>query len=331
MRHWLERRWYRAGSPPALLLPWAALYGAVADRVAAARKAKAVSLAVPVIVIGNIAIGGTGKTPLTLWFIDTLRELGFKPGVISRGYGGHADRYPLRVTASTDANACGDEPALIARRARVPMAVAPDRVAAGQMLIDSGEIDILIADDGLQHYRLARNLEVCVVDGARGLGNGARLPAGPLRELPARLATVDLVVVNGALRATLPASGLQPVSMQLELGDARALNATTTRSLASFRGERVHAVAGIGNPQRFFDALTAAGLDVIPHALPDHHHFAEIDLCFGDGLPVLLTEKDAVKCGGFSRAGLWQVPADACIAAAHAARVRQLLAAKFPR
>ncbi|GAC1632121.1 MAG: tetraacyldisaccharide 4'-kinase [Nevskia sp.] len=330
MRRWLERRWYGSAAPPRLLLPLSALYGAVADRVAATRKAQAVRLSVPVIVIGNIAVGGTGKTPLTLWFVDALRELGWKPGVISRGYGGRAANYPLRVTAATDAQVCGDEPALIARRTRVPMAVAPDRVAAGQLLIDSGEVDILIADDGLQHYRLARDLEVCVIDGARGVGNGARLPAGPLRERPARLETVDLVVVNGVRTARLPPLDTATVSMQLELGAARALADGGERPLASFQGQRVHAVAGLGNPQRFFEALAAAGLDVIPHALPDHHCYAEIDLAFGDGLPVLLTEKDAVKCAGFSLPQLWMIPATARLAADDAARVRQLLL-KFQR
>lgn len=325
MRRWLEQRWY-GDTALAFLLPLAWLYGWIATRVAQRRKAAAVQLPVPVIVIGNLTVGGTGKTPLTLWFVEELRALGWRPGVISRGYGGRSPVYPLRVGPATDPGLCGDEPALIAQRSNVPLAVAPDRVAAAQMLLDKGEVDILIADDGLQHYRLARDLEVCVVDGARGLGNGARLPAGPLREPPSRLAEVDLVVINGRLRKPLPATPAVPVSMRLETGLVRALSGDVQRPLSGFAGRRVHAVAGIGNPQRFFDTLSAAGIEVIPHALPDHHRFAEVDLAFGDGLPVLMTEKDAVKCAGFALPALWIVPADAAIAPDDAARVRQLLA-----
>lgn len=331
IRGWIERRWYAAEAPPAALMPLAALYGAIADHLAARRKAAAVHLPVPVIVIGNIAVGGTGKTPLTLWFIETLRALGWRPGVISRGYGGRAPCYPLRVTASTDPKHAGDEPALLAQCSGAPVAVAPDRVAAARMLIDRGEVDILIADDGLQHYRLARDLEVCVIDGARGLGNGARLPAGPLRESAARLASVDLVVVNGAPSVPLPPAAGAGVTMELQLGDARTLAGRATRPLAAFAGQRVHAVAGIGNPQRFFDALARAGLVVVPHPLPDHHGYSEIELAFGDELPVLMTEKDAVKCAGFALPNLWAVPARACLGADDAARVRQLLLTKFPR
>lgn len=325
IRRWLERRWYRPAPPPVALRPLAALYGSIAERIAGQRKQAAVTLPVPVIVIGNIAVGGTGKTPLTLWFVDTLRELGWRPGVISRGYGGRAQAYPLRVTAATDPAQCGDEPALLARQSAVPLAVAPDRVAAAQLLLDSGEVDILIADDGLQHYRLARDLEICVIDGARGIGNGALLPAGPLRERPARLAAVDLVVINGAQRAPLPALAVAPIAMALDLGTARSLTGAQQRPLAAFRGGRVHAVAGIGNPQRFFDALSAAGLSVIPHPLPDHHRCSEVELAFGDGLPVLMTAKDAVKCEGFVLPQLWSVPARARLSPADGARVRELI------
>jgi tetraacyldisaccharide 4'-kinase len=331
MKGWVERMWYGAGPAPAALRPLAALYGSIADGNAQRHKLVAVQLPVPVIVIGNISVGGTGKTPLTLWFIDTLREMGWRPGVISRGYGGRAPSYPMRVTASSDPRASGDEPALIARLTGVPLAVAPDRVAAARMLLDSGEVDILIADDGLQHYRLARDLEVCVIDGARGLGNGQRLPAGPLRESASRLESIDLVVVNGEAAVPLPPTTPPFVSMQLEIAEARSLSEKTMRPLAAFSGRPVHAVAGIGNPQRFFDALTRLGLDVIPHALPDHHCYAELELAFGDGLPVLMTEKDAVKCGDFELPNLWSVPARAQLGPADAARVRQLLLTKFPR
>lgn len=325
MKRWLERRWYATAPAPRLLRPWAALYGRVADRVAAMKKAQAIRLPVPVVVVGNISVGGTGKTPATLWLVEQARALGFRPGVISRGYGGRAPRYPLRVTAGSDPAECGDEPALIARRSGVPVAVAPDRVAAARLLIEQDGVDLLIADDGLQHYRLARDLEFCVIDGARGLGNGARLPAGPLREPASRLANVDAVIVNGALRATLPAHGRPQLAMQLGIDRVLALDSGEVRPLSAFRGQTVHAVAGIGHPQRYFEALTAAGLVVIPQPFPDHHRFAAADLAFGDAAPVLMTEKDAVKCAAFGRPGLWCVPAEARIGEADTALVRKLL------
>ncbi|MGQ3056333.1 MAG: tetraacyldisaccharide 4'-kinase [Nevskia sp.] len=325
MKRWLERRWYSSEPAPRLLQPLAALYGRVADRIAASKRAQAVRLPVPVVVVGNISVGGTGKTPVTLWLIEQARALGFRPGVISRGYGGRAAAYPLRVTASTDPAECGDEPALIARRSGVPVAVAPDRVAAARLLIEQDRVDLLIADDGLQHYRLARDLEFCVIDGARGLGNGARLPAGPLREPAARLASVDAVIVNGALCTALPTHGRPQLAMQLGIDRAQALDSGELRPLSAFSGQTVRAVAGIGHPQRFFDALAAAGLVVIPQPFPDHHRFVAVDLAFGDAAPVLMTEKDAVKCAAFARPGLWCLPAEAHIGEADTALVRKLL------
>lgn len=325
MKRWLERRWYSAESPPLVLQPLAALYGRVADRIAASKRAQAVRLPAPVVVVGNISVGGTGKTPVTLWLVEQAVALGFRPGVISRGYGGRAAAYPLRVTASTDPAECGDEPALIARRSGVPVAVAPDRVAAARRLIEQDGVDLLIADDGLQHYRLARDLEFCVIDGTRGLGNGARLPAGPLREPAARLTGVDAVIVNGPLHAALPAHGRPQLTMQLGIDRAQALDSGELRPLSAFSGQTLHAVAGIGHPQRFFDALTAAGLVVIPQPFPDHHRFVAADLAFGDTAPVLMTEKDAVKCAAFARPGLWYVPAEARIGEADTALVQKLL------
>jgi len=321
MKQALERIWYRSAPPPAPLRPLAALYGAVSTRLARQRQAAAVRLPVPVIVVGNIAVGGTGKTPFVLWLVQRLRERGWRPGVISRGYGGHAPAYPLRVGPSTDAARAGDEPALIARRLGVPVAVAPDRVAAARLLLDAGEADILVADDGLQHYRLARDLEICVVDGSRGLGNGALLPAGPLRETPQRLQQVDLVVVNGGGWS----SPREPaVEMRLALGQAEALDGGGRRPLADFAGRRVHAAAGIGNPERFFTALRAAGIEVIPHPFPDHHRYRADELAFTPELPLLMTEKDAVKCRELARPDWWCVPAEAAFSAQDAVLVQQL-------
>ncbi len=330
MKRWLERRWYSTEPAPLALRPLAALYGLIADRIAATKKAQALRLPVPVVVVGNISVGGTGKTPVTIWLVEQARTLGFKPGVISRGYGGQAAQYPLRVTAATDPAECGDEPALIARRAGVPVAVAPDRLAAARLLIEQDGVDLLIADDGLQHYRLARDLEFCVIDGARGLGNGARLPAGPLREPASRLASVDAVIVNGALNVALPAHGKPQLAMRLVIERALSLHTGEAVPLASFKGQTVRAIAGIGHPQRFFSALEAQGLVVIPQPFPDHHRHTAADLAFGDDLPVLMTEKDAVKCAGFARRGLWSVPAEAAFSEADTAHVRKLLSS-LPR
>jgi tetraacyldisaccharide 4'-kinase len=325
-----ERRWYSTARPP---LGWrllGQLYGWIADRVAASRRRQSVRLPMPVLVVGNIAVGGTGKTPLTLWLVEQAQALGFRPGVISRGYGGRAPAYPMRVRSNSDAAHCGDEPLLIAQRSGVPVAVAPDRIAAGRLLIEQDHVDLLIADDGLQHYRLARDLELCVVDGARGLGNGHRLPAGPLREAPSRLRQVDAVIVNGALHEPLPAHGRLQLAMQLAISEAVPLAGGPILPLRHFAGQTVRAIAGIGNPPRFFAALEALGLKVIGQAFPDHHRYRRSDLARHDGLPLLMTEKDAVKCSHLAGPGLWSVPAEARFDEADAAHVRKLLSALKP-
>jgi tetraacyldisaccharide 4'-kinase len=297
----LDQFWYRPAPPPGWLRPLATLYGSVSADLARTRKAAAVHLPVPVIVVGNITVGGTGKTPFVLWLVERLREQGWRPGVISRGYGGCSPEYPLRVTPATDPAWAGDEPALIARRLDIPVAVAPDRVAAARLLLDSGDVNILVTDDGLQHYRLARDIEICVVDGSRGLGNGSLLPAGPLREPPQRLREVDLVVVNGG---GWRADGVTTLDMKLRTVEALPLS---------------------GGEQRFFASLRAAGIEVIPHPFPDHHGYTEIDLAFDGAQPLLMTEKDAVKCAELARPNHWYVPAQAVIAAEGAALVQQLL------
>lgn len=323
MRDWLQRRWYRSAPPPALLRPLSRCFGALAARRRQRQSASAPRLPVPVVIVGNIAVGGAGKTPFVIWLVEQLRAGGWKPGVISRGYGGHAPRYPFPVRPDTDPAVCGDEPLLIVRRTGVAMVVDPQRLRAARLLIESGLVDVIVADDGLQHYRLPRDLEICVVDGRRGLGNGWLLPAGPLREPPQRLSETDLIVVNGG-EWRAPAD-VPSIAMHLSLGDAWPLAGGVTMPLFRWRGRRVHAVAGIGHPQRYFDALTKEGIEVIPHAYPDHHPFRAADLAFGDDLPVLMTEKDAMKCLGFAPAVCWAVPASAQFAPADAERVRELL------
>lgn len=319
MKRWLEARWYAREQPaPLCLRPLSALYGVISTRRRRRLQAQASALHVPVIIVGNISVGGTGKTPFTIWLIEQLREWGWRPGVISRGYGGHAAYYPVAVSADTDAAVSGDEPLLIARRARCPVVVAPDRVAAAQMLLRDFAVDLIVSDDGLQHYRLARDLEICMVDGRRGLGNGALLPAGPLREAPSRLAEVPLVVVNGD--GWTHAGALQ---MYLRPAPLRRLLDAEQRSVATLRGQRVHAVAGIGDPSRFFASLIAEGLEIQPHAFADHHAYQAEDFKFDDDAPIVMTEKDAVKCRMFADARMWTLPVAAQLGPEASNRVRE--------
>jgi len=259
----------------------------------------------PIIVVGNISVGGAGKTPLVARLVELTRQAGYRPGVIARGYGGQATQWPLRVTADSDPTQVGDEPVMLARRCGCPVAVGPDRVAAARMLAETGECDVLLSDDGLQHYRLRRDLEIAVVDGFRRFGNGACLPAGPLREPPSRLRQVDFVIGNGAARAgeyLMALSGDTAVNLRDPLVSA---------ALSNFRQGPVRAVAGIGDPWRFFNHLRHARLRLVEHPFPDHHPFRAEDLRFSEDLPVLMTEKDAIKCRGFARDNVWYVPVSA--------------------
>lgn len=258
-------------------------------------------VAAPVIVVGNVTVGGTGKTPLTIALVQRLREAGFTPGVASRGYGRQDDAQARWVEANTAPEDGGDEPVLIARRTGAPVRVDRDRVAAAHALIAQG-CDVIVCDDGLQHYRLQRDIEIEVMDGQRRYGNGRLLPAGPLREPAERGQRCDFRVLNGGA----PAFGEWP--MQLEIEPALPLRGGRPRALASFSGQRVHAVAGIGNPQRFFDTLRAQGIGVVPHAFDDHHRYTAADFAFGSELPVLMTEKDAVKCTALAKDWYFSVP-----------------------
>lgn len=298
----LESAWYGDARPPWWTWPLAALYGALVRlrgwlyRIGVLRS---VRLPVPVIVVGNISVGGTGKTPLTIALAGALRARGYRPGVVSRGHGGR-QREPLLLDDRPAPAEVGDEPCLI-RASGVPVAIGRARPAAARLLLDAG-CDVLIADDGLQHYALARDVEICVIDGTRRFGNGHLLPVGPLREPRSRLARVDFRVCNGGS----PADGEFP--MQLLGDEAVALQDGERRPLGQFAGQRVHAVAAIGNPSRFFASLRVAGIEPIEHAFVDHHAFVAADLDFGNRLPVLMTDKDAVKCRHFARPDWWRVP-----------------------
>lgn len=264
-------------------------------------------LPVPVVVVGNLTVGGTGKTPLVIWLAEELRQRGFSVGIVSRGYRGRAGAWPQAVHRDSDPARVGDEAVLLARASNCPVSVGPDRVKAAQALLDREQVDVLLADDGLQHFALGRIMEIVVVDGERGLGNGMRLPAGPLREGRDRRARADAVVVNGG--NWLPDDEIGDIfRAEPSVQEVRQLTGPARRSLESFRGMPVHAVAAIGHPERFFRMLTAAGLQVIEHPLPDHAPIDAADLRFDDSAPVLVTEKDAVKCGRIAHDDVWCVP-----------------------
>ena len=315
MYKWIHRVWYEGAGSYRLLLPLSGLFWLL---IVLRRCLYRFGIfgthesPVPVIIVGNITAGGTGKTPVTIWLVRELQARGFSPGVVSRGYGGSKAATSMRVDAASDPAVVGDEPVLIAMRTGCPVVVDANRVRAAEMLVEDGA-DLIIADDGLQHYRLARTYEICVIDGSRGLGNRHLLPAGPLRETIARLNEVDQVLVNGRLR-----QGVDPVSVveqnaigfELVATEASRLNGSLTRPIAGFSGTTVHAVAAIGNPQRFFDLLRANDIQVIEHALPDHADLSPKDLKFGDEFDILMTEKDAVKIGGSAADKLWKVPVE---------------------
>lgn len=326
---WLDAVWYgkaRGGwwlRPLALVFRTAVMLRRLAYRLGLYSVTR---LPVPVVVVGNLTVGGTGKTPLTIALVQLLRAAGYRPAVVCRGYGARGVGVPQRVHAHSDPATVGDEPVLIARRADCPVVVGRRRaVAAAWLLSRMPECDVLVCDDGLQHYALGRDLEIVVVDGLRGFGNGRLLPAGPLREPPARLARTDLVVQHGGE----PASGRY--RMRLQGAVAVNLCCGTSRPLSEFADTVVHAVAGIGNPESFFGHLRAHGLRIEAHPFPDHHPFRKEHLSFADDAPVLMTEKDAVKCKTFAAAHWWEVPVEAeldpALGAALLARLDRLLGA----
>jgi tetraacyldisaccharide 4'-kinase len=259
-------------------------------------------VSLPVIIVGNITAGGTGKTPLVIWLAGYLRGKGYRPGIISRGYGGKASSWPQQVRPDSDPAMVGDEAVLMAGATHCPMAVGPDRVATARALIEYSDCDVILSDDGLQHYALQRDIEIIVIDGVRRFGTGFSLPAGPLREPVKRLQEVDLVVINGL------GSGNEH-QMRMNPGDVHSLlDAGNTRRLSDFHGHAVHAVAGIGNPERFFQSLQQQGMQVEKHVFPDHYQYTSADIRFDDNKPVIMTEKDAVKCRNFATENDWYIP-----------------------
>lgn len=294
MQGFVDRLWYQKSKLAYLFLPLSAVFYllSLVRRCYWYKKSPA-KLSVPVVVVGNISVGGTGKTPLLVALVQYLQSQGIKPAVISRGYGGTAE-YPYLVTAESTAAQSGDEPLLIFRRCQCPVVVAPKRIEAAQFVITHCDVDVILSDDGLQHYALPRDLEILVLDGKRGLGNGFCLPAGPLRETCARIKTVDMVVVNGTTNTSFSAN--QHI-MQIAAAPLLPLNENV---LPLSTSDTVHAVAGIGNPERFFTSLRAAGFTIEPHVFADHHAYLEHELQFTDQRAVVMTEKDAVKCLAFT-------------------------------
>ncbi len=265
---------------------------------------------VPVIIVGNLSVGGSGKTPLVMYLVDQLRKRGRNPAVISRGYRGSGP-FPLIVHADTSPDDCGDEPAQIVRRLQVPMAVGPDRVADIELLTGQFDVDVVISDDGLQHYALQRDIEIAVIDRTSGSDNHFLMPAGPLREPASRLSNVDFQVHHVTGGTTISGSpGKQLFQMQLSPASPRRVDRQQPDQRFNPQGT-VHAVAGIGQPERFFQTCEQMGLQIQRHIFPDHHNYAESDLQFGDDQLVLMTEKDAVKCRLFATDKHWYVPVDA--------------------
>lgn len=300
----IVQAWYHGHPALSLLWPLEQLYRWIVKRKRARfvnGDSAAYRASVPVIVVGNITVGGTGKTPLILWLIEQCRVQGLRVGVVSRGYGACPAHFPWTVKATDSAEQAGDEPLLIVQRSDVPLVIAPERAQAVQQLLAEHSVDIILSDDGLQHYGLARDLELVLIDAARGLGNQRCLPAGPLREPVERLHSVDAVLFNGALQDST--SGF---AMQLQPTELVHVRSGRREPLSYFPAQqKMHAVAGIGNPQRFFKTLEGLNWQTIAHAFADHAQFTAQDLQFADDLPVVMTEKDAVKCREFAADNCW--------------------------
>jgi len=325
MQAWLEREWQRLGGGALIFLPLALLFGLfVAARrlLYRARILPSWRARVPVVVVGNITVGGTGKTPLVIEILDILTRRGWTPGVVARGYGRvpRREHDPLGVVRVYPDVATpehfGDEPVVIARRSRVPVYVSPDRPAAARALLEAHpEVNVLVSDDGLQHYALARDVELAVIDGERRFGNGLLLPSGPLREPISRLRSVDAAIVNGGHSDEVPS----PRQFAMTLGRERFHALASNQEVApeefadAVRGRSVAAVAGIGNPQRFFDHLEALGVKAKRLAFSDHHVYRPAELKLPGAEVVVMTEKDAVKCAAFADARMWYLRVDAVL------------------
>jgi len=323
----LEHYWYQSGIASillvALLLPLSALYclvSSVRRKFYQLNIKKSFAAQRPVVVVGNIVAGGSGKTPLLISLCDYVVKKGFKPGVVSRGYGGNITGIKQLARGDT-AQQVGDEPLMIFQRSKIPVVVGADRVSAINYLLANNQCDIVFSDDGLQHYRMRRDVEIAVVDAARKFGNGFCLPAGPLRERVSRLKEVDLVVYNGA-----NIDNHNDYSYTLQVVELTSLNGEHSRALSSFeKNETIHAVAGIGHPGRFFKQLTESGLNIIEHAFTDHHKYQQHDFSDWQSDCIIMTEKDAVKCRHLALPDAWVVIVNAECSFTLAAKLDSIL------
>lgn len=304
MKQWLLKKWSTRNWLTIVLLPVSLLYRLIiAKKRNAFLNAPPLKNKVPVIVVGNIYIGGTGKTPVVIYLVNLLQKHGYKPAVISRGYGAKIDQ-PLLVTSESVANEVGDEPLLIFNSCKIPVVVNPKRISSLNYILENTDSNIIISDDGLQHYALNRDIEIIVFDAQKGIGNGFLLPSGPLREPFSRIKTADFTLINGKK------SFIHGYNFVLSIEYAQNMITGEIVKLNDLVADKIHAVAGIGNPARFFSALKSKGLNIIAHEYADHYPFTEKTLDFIDGFPVLMTEKDAVKCKGFAKSDWWTVPAE---------------------
>lgn len=298
-----------------ILLPWSILFMAIVVMRKALYRAgikKQMHFNVPVVVVGNFVVGGTGKTPLVLALVKLLVSKGYKPGIVSRGYGVDKLEQPIFVHSNNDPSEVGDEPVLLANRAQVPMVVCADRPLAVQHLLNNSDCDIVLSDDGMQHFPLGRDIEIVVVDGERKFGNGLCLPAGPLREPLMGLNRADWIVCNGKLLSRKLRLAKKLVLMTLvPQAIINVSDPTKTLDPESMHDKKIHAVAGIGNPGRFFKELKALGFSIIEHPFPDHYRYKRQDLDFGEDELVVMTEKDAVKCKSFLDERHFYVPIEA--------------------
>lgn len=311
LQQWLENIWYNKGNGKYLLLPLAGLYCVVNQLQRLLQSHHLPKITCPVIVVGNITIGGTGKTPLAIYLVKHLQQAGYHPAIITRGYGGKATQWPQAVSAESDAQMVGDEAVLMAVRTGVPVYAGANRLESIEACLKHSNYncDVIISDDGMQHYKMPRDIEIVVIDGERKLGNGLCLPAGPLRERQSRLNNCDFIVVNGKKESI--AHQHNWVEMRIK-GD-RLINLKTRKTIpvSDLSAQTVNAVTGIGNPQRFYKTLEKAGLILNKHSFPDHYSFEQKDLVFSHDLPILMTEKDAVKCKLFASDNCWYLPVEA--------------------
>ncbi|WP_447886937.1 tetraacyldisaccharide 4'-kinase [Serratia fonticola] len=317
----IERIWSGSSLVYLLLLPLSWLYGLVSGLIRLSYRCglrKSWRAPVPVVIVGNLTAGGNGKTPMVIWLVEQLQQRGYRVGVVSRGYGGKSAVYPLVLDAQTTTRQAGDEPVLIFQRTGAPVAISPKRAEAVQALLNQGELDLIITDDGLQHYALQRDFELVVIDGVRRFGNGWWLPAGPMRERVSRLKTVDACVANGGVA--------QPGEIAMKLQAQDAVNIASGERRPAIELPHVVAMAGIGHPPRFFATLEKLGVEVEREvAFADHQEYnhGQLAALASQGQTLLMTEKDAVKCRAFAQPDWWYLPVEAVLPTEQAERLLQ--------